>query len=103
MKTLTEKKLRAIAARVVWWKKPEETLANPYDFLCRAMVWGTWQDCLLLDRLFGKKKFIEAIQHAPPGVFTPKTWRFWQLKLGIDPKSALPVRSCHCPTKHQKQ
>src|SRR5678815_253807 len=61
--------LASIARRVCWWQMADVTLENRPLFLCRVMVFGTWEDiCFALDH-HGKTAFREALQSAPPGLF----------------------------------
>lgn len=73
--------LREIAERVAWFQKPEQTLANTEDFLCRVMALGTWEDTIFCLERFGKESFRRALRHAPSGVFSPRAWNYWSLKL----------------------
>ena len=34
-----------------------------------------------------------AIEHAPPGIFDPRSWTYWNLKLGRWPAPPMPVRA----------
>ena len=45
--------LLAVAARVVWFKPPAETLADPIHFLAHVMTWGTVEDLRALEGVVG--------------------------------------------------
>lgn len=38
-----------VARRVVWFKKPEETLSDPIHFLAHVMTYGTPEDLKALE------------------------------------------------------
>jgi hypothetical protein len=85
--------LVAVAERVVWFKKPAETLADPIHFLAHAMTYGTVDDLRILNRFVVADDFREVLAAAPPGIFDPRSWAYWNIKFGYDPPPPLPVRS----------
>lgn len=82
-----------VARRVIWFKKPEEALADPVHFLAYVMTYGTVEDLKALEGLIGKGDFLEVLDKAPPGVFDQRSWAYWNLKCGRQPAPPLPVRS----------
>jgi len=84
--------LLSVAERVVWFKAPAEALANPIHFLAHVMTYGTLQDLCALEGVVGLDDFREALDHAPPGIFDPRSWAYWNLKCGRVPAPPLPVR-----------
>ena len=84
--------LLAVAERVVWFKPPAETLADPVHFLAYAMTYGTIEDLCSLQVVVGKKEFREALEQAPPGIFDARSWAYWNLKCGRVPVPPLPER-----------
>lgn len=85
--------LLTVAERVVWFKPPFETLAEPLRFLTYVMTYGTPEDLRAVQKIAGVDQFREALDHAPPGVFDPRSWAYWNLKCGRIPPPPLPVRS----------
>lgn len=81
----TERTLREIAARYVWWQPPEATLARPEHFLCQLMTLGTAEDVRTVRRILGDAALVDALDHAPPGVMDPKSWNYWHLFFGRQP------------------
>lgn len=81
-----------VARRVVWFKEPEEVLADPVTFLAHVMTYGTVEDLKALDGFAGIEEFCEVLEHAPPGVFDRRSWAYWNLKCGRQPAPPLPVR-----------
>jgi hypothetical protein len=84
--------LLAVAARVVWFKPPVEALAEPVHFLAHAMTYGTLEDLRALQDVVSMAEFQEVLDHAPPGIFDPRSWAYWNLKCGRSPTPSLPVR-----------
>ena len=84
--------LLAVAERVVWFKTPAEALANPVHFLAHVMTYGTPEDLRALQGLVGQNDFMETLELAPPGIFDPRSWAYWNLKCGRVPVPPLPVR-----------
>lgn len=78
---LTPELLR-VAQRVVWFKEPKETLANPMHFLAYAMTYGTVADLQTLGRYLDTKDYCEVLENAPSGIFDPRSWAYWNVKCG---------------------
>jgi hypothetical protein len=84
--------LEHIAARVFWWKSPQEALADPRRFLAQVMVYGTTEDVVKDRRHFGDDDLRSVLADAPPGLFDPRSWAYWHLVLGLGPAGELPRR-----------
>jgi hypothetical protein len=84
--------LAAVARRVCWWEDAATTLANTPLFLCRVMVFGTWDDACLALEHYGEEAFRRALGAAPPGLFDPRSWHYWHYRLGVLPVPDLPQR-----------
>jgi hypothetical protein len=84
--------LLAVAERVVWFKTPSEALAEPVHFLAHVMTYGTAEDLRALQCFVGPLEVSEALDYAPPGIFDPRSWAYWNLKCGRVPAPPLPVR-----------
>lgn len=69
-----EDDLLAVAKRVVWFEPPEHALGQRVRFLAYVMTYAT------------------ALLDAPPGVFDPRSWNYWNLVYGFDPVPPLPKR-----------
>lgn len=88
---LTEE-LAKVAQRVVWFEQPEEALADPIRFVTYAMTYGTHDDMNVIRRYLSDDELWEVLTHAPPGIFDPRSWAYWHLKLGRYPPPPLPTR-----------
>jgi hypothetical protein len=82
-----------VACRVVWFKEPEEELADPVHFLAHVMTYGTAEDLKVLQGIVGKDEFREVLEKAPPGIFDARSWAYWNLKCGRQPVPPLPTRT----------
>ena len=91
--------LLAVAQRVVWFKEPSEALAEPVHFLAHVMTYGTPEDLRALQSVVSPNDYREALEQAPPGIFDPRSWAYWNLKCGITPTPPLPVRHALQPMR----
>jgi hypothetical protein len=85
--------LLTVARRVVWFREPTEVLADPVHFLAHVMTYGTIEDLLALRGAVGEEAFCEVLAQAPPGIFDPRSWAYWNLKCGRQPAPPMPTRS----------
>lgn len=85
--------MRAVAAKLVWWKAPEEALSDPIDFACRVMTLGTWDDIVLVRQELGDELLKQALRQPRPGIFDARSWRYWHLVFDITPEPPLPKRN----------
>lgn len=94
MKTLPPTpELLAIARRVIWFEEPERALADPVQFLAHVMVFGTVKDLRALRGLVRKEDYREVLEHAPQGIFDPRSWAYWNLICDRHPVPPLPART----------
>ncbi|MHC1789828.1 hypothetical protein [Solidesulfovibrio sp.] len=63
--------LLAVARRVVWFKSPQEALADPVHFLAHVMTYGTIEDLKTLGGVVGLPEFRAALEQAPRGFSIP--------------------------------
>lgn len=84
--------LRAVARRVVWFKEPDEALAEPIHFLAHVMTFGTIEDLATLRGIVGPNEFCEVLDRAPPGIFDARSWAYWNLICRRRPTPPLPSR-----------
>lgn len=84
--------LRAIAARVIWFESPEDSLRYPKRFLAYLMTYGTLEDIVTARKYFSNREFDSVLQEPPAGIFDPRSWTYWNLVYGHDPDRPLPQR-----------
>lgn len=83
----------AVARRLVWLEQPAAALADPIRFMAHAMTSATHADMKLLRRYVSDEDFREALGNAPPGIIDPRSWAYWNSKLGRYPAPPLPKRA----------
>ena len=83
--------LLRVARKVVWYDKPEQTLADLKTFLSHLMVYGSLADVAVAKRYVPAEEFRRVLENAPAGVFTQEVWQKWHEQLGM-PLPPLPRR-----------
>lgn len=95
MKTLpVTPETESLARRLVWFEKPEEALTDTSRFVAYAMTLATHEDMKALRMFLSDDDLREALDRAPPGIIDPRSWAYWNAKLGRYPVPPLPVRRC---------
>ncbi len=89
---LATPELLNVARRVVWFKEPADALTDPIHFLAHVMTYGTIEDLRAIDGVVDSTEFRSVLDHAPPGIFDPRSWAYWNLKCGHVPALPMPVR-----------
>ncbi|MGH9338555.1 MAG: hypothetical protein ACRD1R_02950 [Acidobacteriota bacterium] len=84
--------LARVARRVVWYDTPETSLEDPAKFLAHVMTYGTIQDMVTTEKYFSAEDFRRALEKAPPGVFDPRSWAYWNTVFGRVPVPPMPKR-----------
>ena len=84
--------LLRVAERVVWFKPPADSLADPLHFLAHVMTYGTIEDIGVVTDAIGLASFRTVLDQAPPGVFDPRSWSYWNVKFGRYPVPPMPSR-----------
>jgi hypothetical protein len=84
--------IESIARRVVWFESPAEAIADPIRFVAYAMTYGDNSDVNELRRYLSDDDLRNALRNAPPGVFDPRSWAYWNLKFGRYPTPPMPER-----------
>ena len=81
------------ARRIVWFEEPERVLADPIRFMAYAMARALPGDMRLIRRYVSDDEFREALDRAPPGIIDPRSWAYWNLRIGRFPPPPLPTRN----------
>ena len=81
-----------IARSFVWFEPPEEALADPVRFMAYAMARATHEQMRTILRYVTDADFRQALDNAPPGIIDPRSWAYWNSKLGRYPAPPLPSR-----------
>lgn len=81
-----------VARRIVWFEEPMQALADPVRFMAYAMAYATHEDMKALRKHVGDEDFCEALDRAPAGIIDPRSWAYWNLRMGRYPAPPLPQR-----------
>lgn len=84
--------LEKLARNTVWFEPPAAALARPAHFVAHVLTFGTHEDVKVLRSYLTDADLRHALEEAPPGVFDPRSWAYWNLKLGRYPAPPLPRR-----------
>lgn len=82
----------ALARRLVWFEEPEEALSDTFRFAAYALARATHEDMKLLQRFLTEDDLREALDHAPAGIIDPRSWAYWNAKMGRYPAPPMPTR-----------
>ena len=83
--------LLRVARKVVWYDRPEETLADLPTFLTHLMVYGSSADATVVEQYVPEEEFRKVLENAPAGVFTQEAWERWHRRFEM-PVPPLPRR-----------
>jgi hypothetical protein len=86
-----EDELSQMARDLIWWQRPEVSLANPRRLLAHVMTRGDWPEIAAFKKAFGWEAFRDALVNAESGIFDVKTWTMWHHFFGL-PVPELPRR-----------
>lgn len=84
--------IRALTRRLVWFEEPEAALAEPIRLLAYAFERATHEDMQILRRHLTDADLREALDLAPPGIINPRSWAYWNARMGRYPSPPLPQR-----------
>jgi hypothetical protein len=84
--------IEAVARRVIWFEQPSVAIANTSRFVAYAMTYGTYRDVAEIRKQLSDDDLREALAAAPPGIFDPRSWAYWNLMLGRYPAPPMPER-----------
>jgi len=81
-----------LARRIIWFEPPEQALSDPIRFMAYAMTYARHEDMQEIRRYVSDDDIREAIDHAPAGIIDPRSWAYWNAKMGRYPAPPPPVR-----------
>ena len=82
----------ALARRLIWFEPPAKALSDPIRLLAYTFANATPEDMRVIRAYRDDDDLREALDKAPPGIIDPRSWNYWNLRLGRDPVPPLPVR-----------
>jgi hypothetical protein len=81
-----------VVPRIIWFEAPERALADPVRFMAYAMTYARHEDMKLIREYVSDDDFREALDRAPPGIIDPRSWAYWNSKMGRYPPPPMPRR-----------
>jgi hypothetical protein len=82
----------ALAESLIWVEPPAEALADPIRFLAYAFALATHEQMKVLGNYLSNDDLKEALDNAPPGIIDPRSWAYWNARMGRFPAPPLPKR-----------
>ncbi len=82
----------ALARRLVWFEEPTEALSDTARFVAYALAGATHEDIKTLRKFLSDDDLREALDNTPPGIIDPRSWAYWNSKLGRYPAPPMPKR-----------
>jgi hypothetical protein len=82
----------AVARRVIWFEPPEKALSDSARFMAYAMTYALPEDMRFIRKYVSDNDFRDALDEAPPGIIDPRSWAYWNSKMGRYPPPPHPVR-----------
>lgn len=83
---------QAIAERLVWFEPADMALSDPIRFMAYAFARATHEDMEALRAHVGDDGFREALDQAPAGIIDPRSWAYWNARMGRYPAPKMPAR-----------
>jgi len=81
-----------VARRIIWFEPPDKALSDPVRFMAYAMTYALPEDMRFIRKYVSDDDFRDALDHAPPGIIDPRSWAYWNSKMGRYPPPPHPVR-----------
>jgi hypothetical protein len=82
-----------LARRLVWFEEPAEALAAPARFIAYALESATHEDMKVLRDYVTEDDIRETLASPPPGIIRPRSWAYWNARMGRYPAPPLPTRT----------
>lgn len=81
------------ARRIIWFEEPEKALADPIRFMAYAMTYARHRDMRVIRQHVSDDEIRQALDTAPPGIIDPRSWAYWNLRMGRFPAPPLRKRT----------
>lgn len=85
--------LRRAAEHCVWFEPPEQAVQDTARLAAYILTYGTPEDTFALRAQLDNVALKACLDHAPPGVFDPRSWAYWNLVVGRETPPPMPERS----------
>ena len=83
--------LKTFARKYIWWKTPEEAVAQPQRIVAQVMDMGDYDDVQSLVHETGTAYLREVLTHAEAGQFNARSWMYWHYRLGLSDPGKVPA------------
>ena len=83
---------QAIAERLIWFEPADVALSNPVRFMAYAFARATHEDMKVLQSHVGEDGLREALDNAPAGIIDPRSWAYWNARMGRYSTPRMPGR-----------
>ncbi len=70
--------------QLFWDRRQSPPAIESPGFILKVMEIGTWEMVEALEASFPNPLLVQALEMAPCGSLSPRSWNFWCLRLGID-------------------
>ena len=91
-----DEQILMLAKKYCWWKSPADAAKDPLRIVAQVMNLGDFDDLVSMVDCQGEGSLREALLHAEPGMFNPRSWAYWHYRLGViscdEAPPPLPVR-----------
>jgi len=87
--------LKRLARKYIWWKTPDEALAEPARIVAQVMNMGDYDDVQALATEACDAVLKGVLVHAEAGQFDERSWTYWHYRLslaGVDQVPPMPAR-----------
>ena len=81
-----------LARRIIWFEPPEQALSDPIRFMAYAMTYALHEDMREIRRYVSDDEIRAALDNSPAGIIDPRSWAYWNARMGRYPAPPIPVR-----------
>ncbi len=82
--------LQVLAKKYIWWKAADDPSLSARRVIVQIMNVGDFNDVRAALDMLGPQSFEDALRHAEPGWFSPKSWAYWHYRCGLTPYDQAP-------------
>ena len=83
--------LQNLARKYIWWKTPEEALAQSQRIAAQVMNLGDYDDVQALIHRMGSAYLRQVLTEAEAGQFDARSWTYWHYRLGLSDPGKVPA------------
>ncbi len=69
----------------MWFENAAEALSDPVRFMAYSFARATYDEMKVLSRYLDDDDLREALDKSPAGIIDPRSWAYWNLRLGRYP------------------